>query len=367
MKAASNSTEPTALEASFFERLFDGAGLAILACDPRGRVVAWSAIARELFAERVSGAARTAARELLPEDDRAIFDENFKACIERNEPAEFRTRFAGVNKSPTDYAVWITPHQQGAAVWFHDITVRMELRRGVRKHERLTVLGALSGAVAHHYNNLLCSIATSLEYAINMNTMSAMRRALRRTADAAARATRLTHQLLAFAQADYRAGDEADLTETVLYYFDENESRFNERGVTLDVDWKRSAALPVPREHLVIVLNNLVENSLDAMPDGGTLTVRLAPRGETHVCLSIADTGGGIPPDVLEHLFEPFHTTRGALLSGAGRREGMGLAVVYGLIAEMYGTVSAVNVPGGARFEVVLPTARGTATESDAG
>ena len=73
------------------------------------------------------------------------------------------------------------------SLWFRDITPRVRLHRTLDRQGRLASLGTLSGAVAHHYNNLLCCIATSVEYAINMTTVSAMRRALQRTADAVGR------------------------------------------------------------------------------------------------------------------------------------------------------------------------------------
>ena len=75
-----------------------------------------------------------------------------------------------------------------------------------------------------------------------------------------------------------------------------------------------------------------------------SLTVTLARRDEHSVCLSITDSGGGMDADNFEHLFEPFYTTKGELVSGAGRNAGMGLAVVHGLINEMQGTITASNV-----------------------
>jgi signal transduction histidine kinase len=241
-------------------------------------------------------------------------------------------------------------------VWFKDITARLQLRRSMRKRERLTTLGALAGSVAHHYNNLLCSIATSLEFALNMNTIAATRRVLRRTADAVGRATQLTQQLLAFAQADHRMSDLADLTESVLRYFDRNEAELAARGIKLEVDWQRIPFVPVRRDQFTIVIENLARNAIEAMPSGGTLTVTLQRRGEHAVMLTIADSGPGIAPDEMEHLFEPFFTTKGALGAGGTRQAGMGLAVAHGLISEMHGAISVCNAPtGGARFEIVLP------------
>jgi signal transduction histidine kinase len=92
------------------------------------------------------------------------------------------------------------------------------------------------------------------------------------------------------------------------------------------------------------------------MPSGGTLTVTLARRDDKSVCVSIIDSGGGLSTEELEHLFEPFYTTKGELGEGTGRNAGMGLAVVHGLVSEMHGTITASNVAGrGARFDIVLP------------
>jgi signal transduction histidine kinase len=115
---------------------------------------------------------------------------------------------------------------------------------------------------------------------------------------------------------------------------------------------------PVPREHMLIILGNLAENALDAMPEGGKLTITLEPADSGHVRLSVQDTGVGLSTELMERLFEPFMTTKGELVGGSQRKSGMGLAVVYGLVSEMHGTITARNSSsGGAVFEVLLPTA----------
>ncbi len=353
---------PLQLDAAFFERLFTGAGLAVFACDTEAKILAWNPIGERLFRSQPGDPQPPDLRDVLPEEQRSDLEEGLKTLVETREPLEFRTRISSGNDQATEYAVWLTPifDEQGrvecACIWFNDITARIQLRRAMRKRERLTTLGALAGSVAHHYNNLLCSIATSLEFALNMNTMSAMRRVLRRTADAAGRATQLTQQLLAFAQADHRMCDLADLTESVLQYFDQHEPELTAHDIKLRLDWQRVPFVPVPRAQLTVVIGNLVRNAIEAMPGGGVLTVSLRRRNENAVVLAITDTGSGIPPDDIEHLFEPFFTTKGELGSGETHQAGMGLAVVHGLVSEMRGTISVSNVPAaGARFEIVLP------------
>jgi signal transduction histidine kinase len=145
----------------------------------------------------------------------------------------------------------------------------------------------------------------------------------------------------------------------VLYYCDQQEERLARQHIKLVAEWQVLPTVAVRRDQALIVLNNIVENAVEAMPGGGTLTVTLARRDENSICLSISDTGPGIDPKHMERVFEPFFTTKGALGAGTGRNAGMGLAVVHGLVGEMHGTITASNIPGGgARFDVVVPIRR---------
>jgi signal transduction histidine kinase len=362
--AASPTTTASRLDPGYLESLFLSAGFAIIACRPDGEIVAGNPAALALFR---SGGRPLGGRvsELFPEGDRATLERTIETVQTTLEALEFRTRLGGTASDPLEYAVWITPVLEpdgtvhGISLWFRDITERMRLRRTLKERERLAALGALSRGVAHHYNNLLCCIATSVEYAINMNTTSAMRRALQRTADAVGRATQITQQLMAFAQADHREGDLADFAEMVLYYCDQNEERLARQHIKLVAEWQVVPTLPVRRDQVLIILGNIVENAVEAMPSGGTLTVALARRDENSILLSISDTGPGIDARYMERVFEPFFTTKGALGAGSGRNAGMGLAVVHGLVGEMHGTITASNIPGGgARFDVIVPIQR---------
>ena len=107
-------------------------------------------------------------------------------------------------------------------------------------------------------------------------------------------------------------------------------------------------------------LLNLVFNAIEAMPDGGCLTVRGEPAdGGDRVCLEIEDTGLGIPPEVMPRIFEPFFTTK-----GEGYGVGLGLSMVHGIIRQHQGSITVDSQAGrGTVFRVVLPTA--TADESE--
>ncbi len=357
-------TNAAALGGDYLEAMFAGAQTGIVACDRSGRALAWNPAAREVAPGLDDSLSGVRFAELFPSHQQGLIDEQMATCIDTRTPQQFELHFGEPGVSERVFAVWVTPVAaseadaplRGVSLWFREITRRVRLQQVVDRRQRLSVLGSLAGAVAHHYNNILCSIITSLEFAANMNTTAAMRRALQRTAGAVSRASEITQQLLVFAQADHRARTMADLTELVLYFVDEHETQLERRNIRLRLDWQRIPICPVPRDQFQLVLENLLQNALDAMPNGGSLTIALAPRDERHVSVTMTDSGPGIPPAVLEHLFEPFFTTKGVLGSGAARNAGMGLAVVHGFVAEFGGFVTAGNVSGaGARFEVVLP------------
>ncbi len=359
------------LDADFLQGLFHSVGLAIVACEPDGRIVACNIAARALF-----GSAETCARRhvstLFPPADREAITALIAKCAANVEPCEYQTQLGSDQAGPLEYAALCTPvladdgSLRGLSLWLRDITKRRRLQRQFKKNERLAYLGKLSGAVAHHYNNMLCSIATSLEYAMNMNTMSAMRRAAQRTAAAVARATDVTRQLLAFAQADHRTSERRELAELVTEFFQEHAERLRNRHVELQLDLQPIPSLTLPRKQFRIVLAQLVDNALDVMPAGGLLKVDLGLLGPDIICLSIADTGGGISAEDMEHLFEPFHTSKGVLAAGHTTNAGLGLAVVYGLVSEMRGAITAANSPGqGARFDIVFAVDRGEDQDHD--
>ncbi|MFH1748418.1 MAG: ATP-binding protein [Planctomycetota bacterium] len=360
--AAKDRSAADRLDQAYLLSLFHGAGFGIVACESDGRVVACNVQASKLLPGAEATESPISVTDLFPPCDRETIRKLLSTCLSTLEPAEFNTRLDVGDPEPRDYAVWITPvlapagELRGVSFWLRDITKRQRLQHIVEKGARMASLGKLAGAVAHHYSNLLCSIGTSVEYARHMSTMTAMRRSLQRTSKAVGRAADITRQLLAFAQADHRDENMADLTETVLYFFDQREARLESHRIKLELDWQKIPALPIPREHFQIVLENLTNNAIDVMPDGGTLRVRLARHDHDTVQLSIADTGAGLSVEDLEHLFEPFHTSKGVLASGDTDNTGLGLAVAHGLVREMHGTITAGNIPGsGAHFDIVLP------------
>ncbi len=113
----------------------------------------------------------------------------------------------------------------------------------------------------------------------------------------------------------------------------------------------------IDRDQVMQVLTNLVNNAIDAMPNGGTLTLRTAA-DDRNIRIQVADTGTGIPPENRKKVFEPFFTTK-----GAGKGTGLGLSVTYGIVKMHHGDIKLesnadpAGGPTGTTFTVTLPRA----------
>lgn len=259
-----------------------------------------------------------------------------------------------------------------AAVHFAVLATRRrtEAQRAVQaqiaRAGKLESLGTLAGGVAHDFNNVLAAIVGYGEMARDEAPEgSDQARHLDNVLQAGLRGKALVERIITFSRGGARAStvfEVEPVVEEVLTLLAASlkpgivlERALEAPGVRLRGD---------PTQAFEAVMN-LCTNAMQAMPQGGMLTVQLrrvhvpAARVLSHsslapghyVALAISDEGSGITPDVAEHLFEPFFTTRAAQ-SGTG----LGLAVVHGVVAEFGGAIDVQGRPGqGARFTLYLP------------
>ncbi|HEY7074542.1 MAG TPA: PAS domain S-box protein, partial [Solirubrobacteraceae bacterium] len=253
-----------------------------------------------------------------------------------------------------------------------DITARKGLQEQLRQAQKLEAVGQLAGGVAHDFNNLLTVIVGYGHLASDKIGAGAGAEELAEVLHAADRAAELTRQLLAFSRRQVLDLVELDVGEAVAGVLP-----LLRRLIGEDIAIVAHADPDVPhvladRAQLEQVVMNLAVNARDAMPGGGTLTlettavrltephaderVRLEPGA--YVRLRVRDTGVGIPEDQLEHIFEPFYTTK-----EVGQGTGLGLATVFGIVEQSDGHVIVDSTPGaGTTFSVYLPV-----TETKAG
>ena len=247
---------------------------------------------------------------------------------------------------------------------------RLALGAQLRQSQKMEAVGQLAGGIAHDFNNLLCVMRGNTELALMMaNPLSAeTRECLNQVVAAAGRAANLTRQLLAFGRKQVMEPQPLNLNVLVA-----NIAKMLKRiiGEHILLQCHPCPQLPLVQADpgmLEQVLVNLVVNARDAMPRGGQLTIgtqaaqldaayvsaHAEARPGSFACLSVADSGTGIAPDVLPRIFEPFFTTK-----EVGKGSGLGLAMAYGIVKQHHGWIEVASRPGaGSVFTIFLPDAR---------
>ncbi|MBN2684479.1 MAG: response regulator [Pontiellaceae bacterium] len=238
---------------------------------------------------------------------------------------------------------------------------QVHLENELQKVAKLESLGLLAGGIAHDFNNLLTVMMGNITSAmLDDQVMEVAGDCLKEAEQGALRARDLTQQLLTFAK-----GGEPQRAAEVLPEIVREAAEFVLRGSNVRCDYEFDAGLwaaNVDGGQINQVVHNLVLNAKQAMPAGGTIRVKahnadLADRmvnglpAGRYVQLVLADTGPGIPPEVLDHLFDPYFTTKAA-------GNGLGLATVHSIIRRHKGYIDVHSEVGhGTIFRIWLPAA----------
>jgi len=241
----------------------------------------------------------------------------------------------------------------------HDITERKKLEEELEKNERFESIGLLAGGIAHDFNNLLSAILGNISLSKLLTPEDAETYHLLAEAEnASLRARDLTRQLLTFA----RGGAPVKKSATVGELIKETCAfvlRGSNVGCIFDIP-KQLPTVEVDAGQISQVVQNLVMNADQAMPEGGTITVvceevaageglphQLA--GERYVRISIGDTGHGIQADHLKRIFDPYFTTK-------QKGSGLGLTTAFSIIKKHDGCIVAESELGkGSVFQIYLP------------
>jgi two-component system, NtrC family, sensor kinase len=245
----------------------------------------------------------------------------------------------------------------------YDEADRREMAEGaLRQAQRLEAIGQLTGGVAHDFNNLLMIISGSAQRLRRELTDEKYTRFLDMIGTATQRGETLTRQLLTYSRKQTLSPEVVDLSHRLPLIRDLlTRSLRSDIEIKVDVPDTICAVRIDPGEFELAILN-LAVNAKDAMPGGGTLTLRakaVTLKGEAteeglagdFVAIRVADTGHGIPADILTRVFEPFFTTK-----EVGKGTGLGLSQVYGFAKQSGGTATVSSTEGrGTAITLYLP------------
>jgi two-component system, cell cycle sensor histidine kinase and response regulator CckA len=213
---------------------------------------------------------------------------------------------------------------------------RKRLTEGLIRSQKLEAVGLLARNVAHEFNNLLTIIMGNAGVAASSDDGQVRKRALVEVEQAVKQGALLTRQMLGIARPNPTGPFLADVRQAITSVHDLCAAVLP-RSIVIRLDAHEAMAVPLAQEQVEQVLLNLVLNARDAMPRGGTimLTAKRAADAQQRprVRIEVSDTGTGIRPEVLPHVFEPFYTTKG----DAGT--GLGLMIVKDAIEHAGGTI----------------------------
>jgi two-component system cell cycle sensor histidine kinase/response regulator CckA len=358
-QAASESEE-------MFRQLIEGAPEAIFV-QTRGKISYVNSAARAHF-----GAASDA--EILDTDLMERIHPDFRNAVGKR-IARINTERAAnpllelvhlrLDGSPVPVEVSAVPVEfkgdRGALVFVRNITERKRTEEALRNAQRLESIGVLAGGIAHDFNNLLTGIFGNIDMArvyLASGDGDGALGALTTVTDVLDRARSLTRQLLTFARGGSPLRKPVDLGRLILAA-----AKFSLSGSNIECRFHLAPDLwwcSADENQYAQVLDNLVINACQAMPSGGTLDIRaqnrwLGPRshvtlhGGPYVSVDVRDTGIGIPSENIDHVFDPFFSTK---KDGSG----LGLATAYSIIKRHGGVLEVESTVGrGTTFYMLVP------------
>jgi signal transduction histidine kinase len=255
------------------------------------------------------------------------------------------------------------PEPDRVALVFNDISERKKAEERALMAQKMEAIGRLAGGIAHDFNNLLTVVTGHARLALGrLPDGDAGRESIEEILKAGEKASGLTTQLLAISKRQAREPEVLDLNEAISGF---RSILGHLAGQNVDVVMRRSETPKVraDRSQVEQLLLNLVVNARDAMPDGGRMSIETSScvldreaalqAGVTpgsYAMLAVRDTGVGIDPEVMPHIFEPFYSTK------EGKGTGLGLSTVYGIAKQNGGAVTVESELGrGACFRVLLP------------
>ena len=353
-----------------FMRFFQNTPMAIATVDKTGRVARSNARFATSF-EGMIGENRSIL-SVVNERDRSTLEAAIRlAAGGQGDIPPVEAQLAGSDERWASFFVSAVEDKDGgdgeaAIVYALETTAQRTLENKVYQQQKMESVGQLAGGIAHDFNNVLSAIMMATDFLLNAHKPTDPSfQDIIQIKQNANRAAALVRQLLAFSRKQTLRPQVLDLGE-VLGDLGMLLKRLIGEKVTFGGVKHGRDLWPVKADlsQFEQVIVNLAVNARDAMPDGGTLGISTSnvlaadcakfnykgiPAAD-YVLVEVSDTGTGIPPDIIDKIFEPFFSTK-----EVGKGTGLGLSTVYGIVKQTGGYVYVDSQPGRTTFRIFLP------------
>ena len=372
-RARDEHSDPQRAAEVRFMRFFDHTPMAIATVDRSGAVARANArfakLAQSLSPDGAAG--KSIFRAVNPRDRHLLIAAINQAAEGQGDIAPVEAMLDGPKERWGQFFVTAVEEDEreteAAIVYMLETTERRTLENQINQSQKMESVGQLAGGIAHDFNNVLSAIMMANDFLLNAHKPTDPSfQDIMQIKQNANRAAALVRQLLAFSRKQTLRPQVLDLGETLSDIGILLKRLIGEKvtfpGVVHGRDlWPVKA--DISQFEQVIV--NLAVNARDAMPDGGKLAIRTAnvPAEEVarlaykgmpaadYVLVEVSDTGTGMPPEIIDKIFEPFFSTK-----EVGKGTGLGLSTVYGIVKQTGGFVYVDSKPGeGTTFRIFLP------------
>ena len=339
---------------AFSDNLVENMPIGLLAIDAEGRVVSFNQTAESVFRIPAGDVLGKSARDVLPRSVWAL-TERIKAH-ERIVGDEIALPVKGQESIPLDVsATWLQESNgafMGYLILFRDLTEIKSLKREIERNERLASLGRLAAGVAHEIRNPLSSIKGFATYfRERYKEIPEDQKTAEIMIQEVERLNRVISQLLEFARPMNIQKEPTAIQTLVQHSLRMIQAQAASKNIKIEAKLASDMGeVSLDRDRINQVLLNLYLNAMEAMKEGGTLTIEVCRDDhDTGMRLTVSDTGSGIKKEDLGHVFDPYFTTKP---SGTG----LGLAIVHNIVEAHGGEVSVESVSGrGTTVSIVLP------------
>jgi two-component system cell cycle sensor histidine kinase/response regulator CckA len=371
-RARDERSDPQRAAEVRFMRFFDHTPMAIATVDRAGAVVRANArfakLAQSLSADGTAG--KSIFRTVNARDRNLLIAAINQAAEGQGDIAPVEAMLDGPKERWGQFFVTAVEEDEreteAAIVYMLETTERRTLENQINQSQKMDMVGQLAGGIAHDFNNVLSAIMMANDFLLNAHKPTDPSfQDIMQIKQNATRAATLVRQLLAFSRKQTLRPQVLDLGDALSDLTMLLRRLIGEKVKFDPVHGRDLWPVKVDVSQFEQVIVNLAVNARDAMPDGGKLTIKTAnvsaveaeklsykgmPAAD-YVRIDVTDTGTGIPPDIVDKIFEPFFSTK-----EVGKGTGLGLSTVYGIVKQTGGFVYVDSeADQGTTFRIFLP------------